>query len=216
VRLYYFTTGLHGLASIRQKRLKLSYLDRLNDPFEFLGFDLRNKPLRKAMHGLKAAMARRYGMVCMSTTWSHPLMWAHYGENHRGLCLGLDADDANLLKVEYVKSRLKLEDFKIADVSQLTEDHMKRLIATKFAAWSYENEYRFFARLETPDPTSGLHFVEYGDGLHLREVIVGMDAPLTRSELDESLGQTRTSVKRFKVRPAFKSFALVRNKNLGL
>jgi hypothetical protein len=35
-------------------------------------------------------MEKRFTLLCFSADWSHPLIWAHYSDKHRGLCLGFE------------------------------------------------------------------------------------------------------------------------------
>jgi hypothetical protein len=43
-------------------------------------------------HRVHEELARYYesGVCCFSTTHSNPLLWSHYGDQHRGLCVGYD------------------------------------------------------------------------------------------------------------------------------
>jgi hypothetical protein len=42
MRVYHFLKPEHALAAIRDQRLKLAEIDKLNDPFEFLGVASRD------------------------------------------------------------------------------------------------------------------------------------------------------------------------------
>lgn len=54
------------------------------------------------------------------------------------------------------------------------------------------------------------------DTLQLRQVLVGADCTLSRVEIAATLGEFDPNVETFKVRPAFRSFRVVRNQNEGL
>jgi hypothetical protein len=43
-------------------------------------------------------------MLCFSRTSSNILMWSHYGDNHKGICLGFDVPDEFARDVRYVSS----------------------------------------------------------------------------------------------------------------
>jgi hypothetical protein len=43
MRVFHFVPAKHGLSDIRHRRLKIATLRELNDPFEFLGVDLRDQ-----------------------------------------------------------------------------------------------------------------------------------------------------------------------------
>jgi len=37
-------------------------------------------------------LADQYGVLCLTPHWDNLLMWAHYGDAHRGICLGFDIE----------------------------------------------------------------------------------------------------------------------------
>lgn len=58
MRVYYYTSEQHGLSNIINKRIKISLLNELNDPFEFLGVDLSDKEFREAFKAGRDAVAK--------------------------------------------------------------------------------------------------------------------------------------------------------------
>ncbi|MDW9570209.1 DUF2971 domain-containing protein [Sinorhizobium meliloti] len=36
------------------------------------------------------SLSLTYGIVCLSDNWQHPMMWSHYADRHRGICLAFD------------------------------------------------------------------------------------------------------------------------------
>ncbi|GLQ53928.1 DUF2971 domain-containing protein [Devosia nitrariae] len=212
MRLYYFTTSDFGLQAIRDRRLKVARIDELNDPFEFIGLAL-DRAGRRAFNGFKKAMNARYGMICLSSDWTHPLLWGHYADKHKGLALGFDVLDGDIFEpVKYYSKRLTPTEFGLTSLHHMTEAHMKEMLGMKFAAWSYESEHRAFCRLEDRDPVSELYFLPFTDLLTLKQVIVGARSPVTRARLSDVLGTHGTGVEAFKARPGFKEFAVVENK----
>lgn len=95
MRLYYFTSSRFGLEAIRDKRIKVSRISSLNDPFELLAYDLRNRKQRAWLKREKKRFDADYGLICMSNNWTHPLMWGHYADRHKGICLGFDVSEAD-------------------------------------------------------------------------------------------------------------------------
>jgi MoaA/NifB/PqqE/SkfB family radical SAM enzyme len=69
MRLYHFTTAEHGLAAIRDQRLKIAEVGKLNDPFEFLGLELSDPFARKKTKEIKKAIDSEKGIVCLSKSW---------------------------------------------------------------------------------------------------------------------------------------------------
>lgn len=147
---------------------------------------------------------KRYGLLCFCAQWHDPLLWSHYANRHRDICLGFDVRNDLLEEVRYVRTRTALR-------LPLTEESTKRLLFTKFSGWSYEEEWRVWARLEEPDPTSGLYFREFGDDLRLSDLIVG---PLCTSSNSAILNSVKSypKLRIIKARLAFKSFSVVQGK----
>lgn len=72
MRLYHFTSQKYGLLALKQRRLKIARINELNDPFEFLGWNLRDKRVRAFMRNWKNERDREFGIVCFSRKWSPP------------------------------------------------------------------------------------------------------------------------------------------------
>lgn len=94
MRLYHFTSRDYGLSNLAQRRLKIATLDDINDPFELEAFSLTNAADRPTYRRFKDEWSKRFGILCFSRSWSNPVQWSHYGEKHRGMCLGFDVDDS--------------------------------------------------------------------------------------------------------------------------
>ena len=94
MRVYKFLDAYFGLKSLSEKRLKISTLQDLNDPFELMPFDLGNHSQRWAVHETRRELNKQASMLCFSAGWSDPVIWAHYSDKHRGLCLGFELIDS--------------------------------------------------------------------------------------------------------------------------
>jgi hypothetical protein len=216
VRVFHFVSEKYGLDDIRRRRLKISRIQDLNDPFELLSIELSNKQLRDAFHATKEKLSTNRGILCFSKKWSNPVQWSHYADKHRGLCLGFDVADNRLLTVSYTAKWLLAEVEQLLATGHSDERTMRRLLTTKFAHWKYENEVRCFVTLEDQDPQTKLYFAEFSDELKLAQVIVGVRSNLSRAELGGALGDLATGVDVLKTRLAFRSFRVVRNRNQSL
>jgi len=120
--------------------------------------------------------------------------------------------DQSVVKVSYQR-RLHSEDLITAlENSDIDTAHraMISLLTTKFSHCRYEREVRAFLSLDTPDPVSGLYFLDFGENLVLKEVIVGHSSNINRAELSDTLGNIRGQVECRKARLAFRSFNVVR------
>jgi hypothetical protein len=212
MRLYHFTTQQYGILALRNRRLKVARINELNDPFEFLGWNLQDPKRRAGLREWKSARNDEYGIVCFSRKWSNPLLWGHYAEKHQGMALGFDVPDGDLYSpVSYRGSRIHPPCGR-----ELIGDDVGDLLLTKFTAWRYESEYRSFCRL-AQSIFDGQHYFEpFSDTLRLAEVIVGDQATISRAELIDALGDQHAGIKTFKARPAFGSFKVVKNRNGSL
>jgi len=90
MRVYYLTKKEYALSNLENNRLKISRLDDLNDPFELMGLALKNKAARKDFANFKRQMNDNYGLICFCEKWNNPVLWAHYGDKHRGIGFGFD------------------------------------------------------------------------------------------------------------------------------
>lgn len=206
MRVYHFRSKEFGLRSIRERRLKIARITELNDPFEFLGINLRDRNLRFVINSTKEELSKTKGLICFSKYWKNPILWSHYADRHRGICLGFDISDDILEKVRYVGKRIHSNgaiDFSL----------IKKLLATKFKHWSYEQEYRAYIDLDPENQENGLYFMKFSDKMALKSVIVGHSSDITRDEVKEALGDLSEKVEALKARAAFTKFEVIANEN---
>src|SRR5262245_41537042 len=137
MRLYHFTLAKHALGNIENRRIKIAEINQLNDPFELLAMNLKDKVQRPAFMAWKKEVNSRHGVLCFCREWSNAVMWSHYADRHKGICLGFDIPDGKVQEVAYATDRLQLVTSKPLDESVL-----KALLYTKSKDWSYEKEWR--------------------------------------------------------------------------
>lgn len=207
MRVYHFLNKEYGLKDLREKRLKISNIMELNDPFEFFCLELSDREFRASIKAGKKEAAKMGGVICFSANWKNPVQWSHYADRHKGLCLGFDVPSKFLEKVIYVKDR-------IPHNGELDESKTIELMKTKYIDWKYEEEYRAFVPLEEEE--SGIYYSDFSDSLKLKRVIVGAESKITRKDLNAALGEIVSEIEVLKARPAFKTFEMTRNKNEAL
>ena len=219
MRVFHFVNEEFGLEDLRRRRLKIATLHELNDPFELFGVSLADENLRRAFRVMKDELALNRGLLCFSRDWHNPVQWSHYVAKHTGLCLGFDIPDALdqiLGAVTYSRKRLVVEAERFRKPSDIPADTAIRFLFTKYSHWRYENEVRGFVTLKDKDPEKNMYFAEFSEKLRLAVVIVGAESSVTRETLRNALGELAASVERFKVRPSFKTFRVVRQGNAKL
>lgn len=89
------------------------------------------------------------GVLSLSATWASGLMWSHYADEHRGICIEYDTRDQphnRLMKVNYTAPRaIKTSDlwqWKAKDDSEAREQVIQTYFYTKSHEWRYEREWR--------------------------------------------------------------------------
>lgn len=114
------------------------------------------------------------GVLCLSSKFDSPLMWSHYANQHRGVCVEYDVSELKpqeLHKVSYGESRKVLasviRDWLLDDNVIARQAIDKACLLTKSKEWAYEGEWRLLGQVglrESP--------------LKLRSVIFGMRCPM--------------------------------------
>src|SRR5579864_6411847 len=165
MRVYKFLTSHFALKCLYEKRLKISTINDLNDPFELIPYDLSDKGHRWALQSTRDKLAANRGILSFSAAWHDPVIWAHYSDKHQGICLGFEVPDNVSKTVNYVRDRLPFPEVP----SLLTLDDAEVLLFTKFSNWEYEQEVRIWVALT--DEEDGLYFKDFDDRLRLVEVI---------------------------------------------
>jgi hypothetical protein len=203
MRAYKFLSCKFGLKALREQRLKISEVRYLNDPFELLPFDISDPMIRKGVLTIRNEMGSGYGLLCFSRNWHNPVLWAHYAESHRGLCLGFEVPHDDQHAVAYVERPIKLE--------RLDRDFANSMLFTKYEHWRYEEEIRMWATLA--ERSGSFYFCGFGPKLRLVEIIAGAGCPLSRRKLLQTLGSHQDGIRIVKARPAFDAFRVVEDEN---
>jgi Protein of unknown function (DUF2971) len=200
--VYHFLPAKYALDDLARKRLKISELDDLNDPFELWCIAQENRRLRQALREWKKELAQQFGVLCFSVGWTNPVLWSHYADKHRGICLGFEVDERRIKPIQYVSERAEFQ-------FPPTEDSVGQLLFTKFRDWSYEEEMRGWFKLDERDNQTGHFFYPFDDAVRLREVIAGSLCELPKAAITEALGGNVGEVEIIKARLAFRTFKVV-------
>jgi len=212
LRAYHFLPERYALNDISRNRIKVSRLEDMNDPFELLALALKKKEHRKALQGFKAKMARRFGAICLSRSWDNPMLWSHYADQHRGICLGFDVNDKKVVKVTYDAHSLELDLVRKLSKPGRDESIGLRLMTTKYKGWVYEDEVRLFVGLSEADLETGMYFYDLGGEVKLKEIILGARSTLTRPAIAKLLPDDQPAPKIVKARFNFDTFKVESNR----
>jgi hypothetical protein len=206
MRVYKFIDAQYGLKSLVEKRLKISRFDDLNDPFELIPYNLKNRQHRWALKATRSQLGQNNGMLCFSSTWRDPVLWAHYAEKHQGLCIGFELPKRRYERVQYVATRLPFPKFFAMEDIQVA----RVILYTKFDSWQYEKEVRVFTDLKDKDE-DGRYYADFGDMLKPFIVIAGARCKLSRGDIINALGPWEKQVELIKARPGFTKFGIVKD-----
>lgn len=98
----------------------------------------------------------KYGITCGSTSSTCSVMWGHYANNHRGICLEIEISDKKgkqnliqnekdffkVMNVDYTDTPINMYDFEALNNKKIRT----QLLSTKSKTWHYENEVRIIAK----------------------------------------------------------------------
>lgn len=217
IRLYHFVKDEYGLENIKNRRLKLSFADQVNDLFELRPFDFGDgqaaRELREVWGGAIEKHSKVQGFVSFSKSWSVPTMWAHYADNHRGVCLGFDLPMSLADKIDYVEDLFPM-DFQVRTDTAYNLKMVDFARKTKSKHWEYEEEWRFWysltdsEKLEKNLTPKGAIFTKFNKDLILKEVIFGHRSKLSTKEVQRQL-ITSDEIEFTTARPSFRAFKMV-------
>ena len=203
MRVYHLLPRKWALCDLKHRRLKVATFDNLNDPFELRGVRLEIRADRLRFKCWRKRTAAKLGLLCFSKSWQNPVLWSHYADEHKGICLGFDVPESCLHEVKYVPERLQFEQL-VPD-----EDQLQQLLRTKFKDWGYEAEYRRIVCLHKTCEANNLHFWPFGSDLELREVVLGARCTVQKEQLEELFGDGFSRIELVQARPAFQTFNVV-------
>jgi hypothetical protein len=120
-----------------------------------------------------------FGVFCLTPQNNNFLMWSHYADSHKGICIGFDTHIlmATVLGfLQNVNYQCELPKF---ELNEDVNGFLTKFLFTKSDAWQYENEYRLIKF-----NAAKKHFFMPINGI--REVILGcsMEANLKQKTID--------------------------------
>lgn len=139
------------------------------------------------------------GVCCFSSTELNPLLWSHYGDQHKGLCIGYGVDrkpEPRLREVEYgggraIKTSSLIGAFLEKNIkAQLDLD--RDVLLRKAEDWKYESEWRLIGKQGVQDSPLLLKEVVFGlrcssSIMHaVVRVLAGRDNAIEFFKIDEA------------------------------
>ena len=173
---YQFLSSRNAITNLERRMIKVSRIKTLNDLFELQPYLRLNKDERRQLGKIRTKVADTYGMVCFSTNWQEPIMWGHYADRNKGIVLGFEvlSNRFTIKEVKYPPERKKSS----LDPKTVTpSEYIEAVGFIKYEGWSYEKEHRFFVKLDDCICIEGNYFLEFGNDLELKKVIIGPEHP---------------------------------------
>jgi hypothetical protein len=138
------------LSAIKKATLYCGPYKDLNDPME--GFYSSSPRLRESdsysrIRQVIADEKSKLGICSFSEVHNNELMWAHYADEYRGICIAYSfnslrhnlGDDVEFVRMSYSDKAPTLH-------SKETSEYLaKRALSSKNYKWLYEREWRMFA-----------------------------------------------------------------------
>lgn len=149
------------------------------------------------------------GVCCFSATYSNPLLWSHYGDQHQGICIGYGVERdpvPEFNKVVYggnraIKTSMLMGAFLEKD-AQVKNDLDRDVLLRKARGWSYEREWRLIGNQGVQDSP-----------LLLKEVVFGLRCTSSiKHTVVNALSGRDNDTKFFEMYPVQGSYALRRRR----
>ena len=207
MRLYHFMPTKCALQAIERHRLKVANLNEVNDPYESLAVGFNSHDRQESFLDVSNFISDAFRVICFSELYENPLLWGHYADRCKGICLEFDVTEMvsenrqNFFKkVNYIPERLSFDETDIEfrgfsnenniNVGMGTKSVLKLLI-NKSHNWEYENEWRLVINrgaLET-DPVTELLFFHFDGQIELREILIGVRCIEENKDIESRLNK---------------------------
>ncbi len=172
------------------------------------------------------AMINNVGVFSLTSVPTSLLMWAHYANNHTGICIGFErsknnklGDSKKCMPINYVVDFPKVKIDEVGMQSSLTvgapgqvekkiqfnstNPVVKRVLFTKSKEWSYEKEFRYVESEYGLKPLPG-KITEVIFGYNCKGKVVNEIGRLLKKYIDND-------VKLYRIMPSKNSFRLIMN-----
>lgn len=116
-------------------------------------FEQLERDLREA-YSKNQEVGQHCGVLSLSGRHDDPLMWAHYGDSCKGMCIGIAFDVDELVQSDFIPLWVEYsEELPLLDASVFFDrrpsnvmEMLKIFYATKHVAWKHEAEFRLVSK----------------------------------------------------------------------
>jgi hypothetical protein len=117
---------------------------------------------------------RKLRICCLSKCYTNVLMWAHYADSHKGICLEVEVDSPKIIHRDVLYTSQLEQPTGNTDFEKCID-----IMSHKFKPWQYEQEARFFKELPPSSKDSDQLFLN----VKIKRIYLGYK--LSASEEDE-------------------------------
>ncbi len=177
-----------------------SFAEYLNDPFDGLNyiekesFKIYNNHFNNNKKPIEVIPTDKlWGVACFSEVWDNPMMWAHYTNQYKGICIEysfeilekainrklsqnpINKDDSNNLPIDL--------DYKLLRVDYVNEmpkefDSIETALKTKYNSWEKEREWRLVAQGLKNEYTTYKNGTEMGTFGAITKILLGPEVDI--------------------------------------
>ena len=218
MKLYYYTDERFAVQNLERQHLKISFSTEVNDLFELKPFDFGKREIRRGWQKSIEEHAKTQGFISFSASWDVPTMWAHYANNHKGLCYAFELSSVSILKINYVHVLRPFNERALSDqsVNDVEVDYASR---TKSAHWEYEDEWRQYVSLSDDEVRVRRNgenvFLPFSNQLRLCEVLIGARSKISSSQVEAALPSADGITIRT-MRASFRDYRIVEQQSASL
>lgn len=167
----YYTLNDYTLNVLKENSLYFNLKSNFNDPFDLninltISKDkfqnllvnhseaidkLTSENIMKLCYWSERLTLQKFGIFCCCKSCNDILMWSHYANNHKGICIEYTDDLINAIKDSYSPYDLAIfcgdiiYDDERKDLNNMIKDNDGTPIFKKAKCWAYEKEYRIYA-----------------------------------------------------------------------
>jgi hypothetical protein len=135
--------------------------------------------LRKYIEDFSLTLAKgqlsKRRIYCLTPFPDNTLMWSHYADDHKGICLEFANDNPLIRRARPVRYRKEYPEWTPQSYGPDSDANVLDLVLTKAMDWCYEREWRIIASgLEGPTKLLNEDFVKLPPGA-LSAIIIGCE-----------------------------------------
>ena len=202
--LYKYMSAKHLIENLQKNWIKVTTDKDVNDPFEFAPFSYEGDIQKETLKRCRDKLVANNGIISFVKKWDHPLMWSHYADNHRGVCLGYEVLKwGNIDDVIYSDGNMLLPAVFENNDQQLPMQYQD-LMLTKSSEWRYEEEVRHVVSLkeccQKDVADRPFYFYKTQTKYRLSEITLGMNCNKNLKKYPKALSKLNGTVEIFEAK----------------